>query len=221
MDGSESSQRHGRSIEGRRGRSCGAWQSDAVIVHLLGLPGTGKYTVAQALGLHAADVGETFVVVDNHLTSLPVLEVVGADGVAPLDAGVWDLVGEIREVVYRAIEELAPPERSFVFTNVLVESDPRNKAVVDRLKRLAQVRASRYVAVMLVCDEAELRRRVVGSDRSVRRKWVDPDAVIQFAHRETLVRPSGEVMDIDVTTLSAAEAAIEIVRRLTLGETAP
>lgn len=198
-----------------------AWQSDAVIVHLLGLPGTGKYTVAQALGLHAAGVGETFVVVDNHLTSLPILEVVGADGVAPLDAGVWDLVGEIREVVYRAIEELAPTERSFVFTNVLVESDPRSKAVVERLKRLAQVRAGRYVAVMLACDEAELRRRVVGPDRSVRRKWVVPDAVAEFARQETLVRPSGEVLDIDVTELSPAEVAVEIFRQLTIGETAP
>jgi len=190
-------------------------------MHLLGLPGTGKYTVAQALGRHAAGVGEAFVVVDNHLTSLPVLEVVGADGVAPLDDGVWDLVGEIREVVYRAIEELAPTERSFVFTNVLVESDPRSGAVVERLKRLAQVRSCRYVAVMLACDEVELRRRVVGSDRSVRRKWVDPEAVVQFARQETLVRPSGEVVNIDVTALSPAEVAVEIFRQLAIGEIAP
>lgn len=202
-------------------REGGAWQSEAVIVHLLGLPGTGKYTLARALSQHAARVGDTFVVVDNHLTSRPVLEVVGADGLAPLDPGVWGLVGEIREVVYRAIEQLAPAERSFVFTNVLIESDPRSNAVVDRLKRLSQTRSSRYVAVMLACDEAELRRRVVSSDRSVRRKWIDPDAVAQFAARETLVRPSGEVVDIDVTALSPADAAIEIFRQLTLGESAP
>lgn len=201
-------------------RNFGVWQSDAVIVHLLGFPGTGKYAVAQALSGHAIGAGDTFVVVDNHLTSLPVLEVVGADGVAPLDAGVWDFVGEIREVVYRAIEELAPAERSFVFTNVLVESDPRSEAVVDRLKRLAQTRSSRYVAVMLACDETELRRRVVGPDRSVRRKWVDPDAVAEFARQEALVRPSGEVVDIDVTALSPAEVAVEIYRQLTLGESA-
>ncbi len=161
------------------------------------------------------------VVVDNHLTSLPVLEVVGADGVAPLETGVWDFVGEIREVVYRAIEELALADRSFVFTNVLVESDPRSTAVVDRLKRLARKRSCRYVAVMLVCDEAELCRRVVKPDRAARRKWVDSDAVARFAREETLVRPSGDVVDIDVSALSPAEVAADIFWRLAFETTAP
>lgn len=195
-----------------------AWQSRSVIVHLLGWPGTGKYTVAHALSRHAASVGHRLVVVDNHLTSLPVLEVVGADGIAPLDARVWDLVGEIREVVHRAIEQLAPAGCSFVFTNVLVESDPMSDAVVERLKRLAQTRSDRYVPVMLACDEAELRRRAVGSDRSVRRKWIDPDAIVDFIRRETLLRPSGEVVDLEITATSPSHAAVEIFRLLTLGE---
>lgn len=188
-------------------------------MHVLGLPGTGKLTVAQALAQHAGGLGRRFVVVDNHLTSLPVLDVVGADGVSPLDPGVWEFVGEIREVVYRAIEELGSADTSFVFTNVLVESDPRSEAVVERLKRLAQVRSTGYVAVMMSCDYDELRRRVVGHDRAFRRKWVDPDAVVRFANEEKLVRPDGEVVDIDVTALSPAEAATDIFRRLT-GKTA-
>lgn len=189
-------------------------------MHVLGLPGTGKLTVAQALAHHAGGLGHRFAVVDNHLTSLPILDVVGADGVSPLDPGVWEFVGEIREVVYRAIEELGSADTSFVFTNVLVESDPRSEAVVERLKRLAQVRSTRYVAVVLACDDDELRRRVVGLDRAVRRKWVDPDAVARFASEEKLVRPDGEVVDIDVTALSPAEAAADIFRRLTTGKTA-
>lgn len=112
-----------------------------VIVHLLGWPGVGKLTVARAIASRAATYGAAFVVVDNHLTSLPVLEVVSADRVRPLPSGVWDLVGEIREVVYRAIEVLSSPDSSFVFTNVLVESEPRSEAVVDRLRGIALARS--------------------------------------------------------------------------------
>lgn len=135
---------------------------------------------------------------------------------SPIDASVWDYVGEIREVVYRAIEEMSPTNTSFVFTNVLVESDQRSRGVVERLQRLAAARSTDYVAIMLTCDERQLRERVADPDRLRRRKWVDPGAVVEFARMETLVRPDG-VIDIDVTTQSPDQSAVQILRQLGVG----
>lgn len=85
-----------------------------MIVHLLGFPGVGKYSVAAALTRLAGDVGSVIVLVDNHLSSNVVLSVIDADGVADLPDDVWDRVGEIREVLYTTIEETSPPDWSFV-----------------------------------------------------------------------------------------------------------
>ncbi len=178
-----------------------------MIVHLLGFPGVGKSTIARALATQAKSAGVKLVVVDNHQTSNVVLGVVQADGVHAVPPGVWARVAEIREIQYRAIEELSPPEWSFAFTNVLVESDPMSSIVIARLTDLALARSTNYVPVMLNCNPLELRRRVPSPDRVGRHKWIDPDAVAAFASSERLVRPSSPTIDVDVTDLSIDESA--------------
>lgn len=185
-----------------------------MIVHLLGFPGVGKHTTARALSARAEAVGYKIVVIDNHLTSNPVLSVIDADGVRELPVGVWDRVGEIREVLYRAIEDLSPPEWSFVFTNVLVASDPRSPAVIERMERLASARSTRYIPVMLRCDTEELLRRVTAANRAERLKWIDPLGVAAFVATEVLLRPRTEILDLDVTDLAPDDTASEILRHL-------
>ena len=70
--------------------------SDTTVFHLLGHPGVGKFTVARALAARARAEGTPLIVVDNHLTSLPILAVLDHDGSSALPEGTWDLVGEIR-----------------------------------------------------------------------------------------------------------------------------
>lgn len=183
-----------------------------MILHLLGFPGTGKSTVARAMCAHAEAEGRRLVVVDNHLTSNPVLSIIDADGVRDLPDGVWDRVRKIREVVYQAIEELSPDDWSFVFTNVVVRSDPHVPALFERLERLAIARSTTYVPVVLHCDTAELRRRVPSPERALRHKWVDPDGVESFVANEELIRPKATVFDVDVTKLTAPESAARILR---------
>lgn len=178
-----------------------------MIVHLLGFPGVGKSTIARALVAHANSAGVRLVVVDNHQTSNVVLEVVEADGVQALPTGVWERVAEIREIQYRSIEELSPPDWSFAFTNVLVESDPMSPIVIARLTKLASARSTRYVPVIVRCNPVELRRRVSSPDRVGRHKWIDPDAVEAFARSEQLLRPPDLTIDVDVTELSIDESA--------------
>lgn len=140
---------------------------------LLELPGASKFTIARALAQHAEKAGETVAIVDNHLTSLPVLEAVGGSG------------------------------------------------VVELLKGLARELFCPYVSEILECDEAELRRRVVRTDRAARREWVDSNADARFVREETWARPSGDVVDIDGSAFSPAEVAADIFGRLTFETTAP
>lgn len=181
-----------------------------MIIHLLGFPGVGKYTVARALSARAEARGHRIVVVDNHQTSNAILSVIDADGVRELPAGVWDRVGEIREAVYQAIEDLSPPDWSFVFTNVVVKSDPEGVEVIERLRRLALARATGYFPVTLHCATEELLRRVPAAARAERMKWIDPAGVKAFVATEELLRPESEILDLDVTDLAPNDSASQI-----------
>lgn len=184
-----------------------------MIIHLLGYPGVGKYTVGRALCARAVAADQPMVLIDNHLTGNAVLAAIGADGVSDIPARAWDHVRDIRAIVYRAIEELAPPTRAFVFTNVVPEADAAGAVTIEQLQRLASARDARYVPVMLHCAPDELRRRVAAPGRSDRHKWIDPDGVHEYTQRRVLLRPDG-VFDLDVTELSPDDSASRILEHL-------
>jgi hypothetical protein len=122
---------------------------------------------------------------------------------------VWTYVTEIRDVVLRAVRDLAPPETSFVFTNVVVEGDGSDP--ISRMRRLADDRDARYVPIVLHCSAEERRRRVVAPERRERRKWVEPEEVTAFVERSTLVRPGGvEVLDVDTTDQTPEQSSAAV-----------
>jgi hypothetical protein len=182
------------------------------ILHLIGYPGVGKYTIATELARQADATGTRLVVVDNHLTSNVIFAVLPVDGVQPLPPTVWDRVGEIRETLLRTIEELSPPDWSFIFTNVLTQHAPADASVVDRLISLAANRNSSYIPVRITCQTDELVRRVPRADRHTNRKWIDPEGVRDFVEStELLVINHPLVMDLDVTSTSPEIAATRIL----------
>jgi hypothetical protein len=179
------------------------------IVHLIGFPAAGKYTVAKAL---VDSVGRGCVLMDNHATGNLILSILDLDGVNPIPNPVWDRVGEVRDVVYRTIEDMSPPRWSFVFTNVLIADDPGDEAVVVRLAALAAASDRLYLPVRLHCDLAELLARVPISERAARHKWSDPHAVQAFVQRVELVDAAGhDPIDVDTTTGSPAESVQAIL----------
>ncbi|MEO5838273.1 MAG: hypothetical protein ABIQ73_24295 [Acidimicrobiales bacterium] len=113
------------------------------IVHLIGYPAAGKLTIARAIAQAARDDGRRFVVVDNHHTANVIFAVHDVDGVRALPAGVWDRVREVREAVFRSIDELSPRDWSFVFTNVLLEDDPADTGTNRRGAAASPLRRSR------------------------------------------------------------------------------
>ena len=179
------------------------------IIHLIGYPATGKFTVAKAVVAAARAGGTLAVLVDNHASGNLILSVLDGDGTSRLPPVVWERVAEIREIVYRTIEDLSPPDRSYVFTNVLKAGDPRDEAVVERLAGLAAARGAAYLPFRLTCEVDALLARVPDPDRRARHKWIDPGAVRAFIDDTELVDLSPHhALDVDTTT-SPPEASAQ------------
>jgi hypothetical protein len=170
------------------------------IVALIGFAGTGKYTIGREL---CERTGARLI--HNHLINNPIFAVVNADGVAPLPAGVWDRVKEIRSTVYQAIRELSPPEMSFVITMELRESNPLDHLAFDDLAELATARQSRFVPIRLICGVEELCRRVADPERITLLKSISPElARKKSLEEEVLNPPHPNLRTLDVTKRTAS-----------------
>ena len=187
----------------------------AAIVHLIGFPAAGKYTIACELARQAAADGHTMVVVDNHHINNVIFELLDIDGVKDLPEDVWDHVRPVRRAVMDAIEHLGPPDWSYVFTNVLLADKPSDVEKIPRMADFASRTGRAFLPVRLLCDVDELEARIVTPERRDRLKWIDPIGLRGLVTTRPLVdvpRESG--LEIDVTSRPAAEVATEILQRL-------
>lgn len=179
------------------------------VVFINGYPGSGKYTIARAL---ARKSDTHFVVVDSHHVNNTIFSVL--DTTAPMPAEAWHYIAGVREHVLHAIEELAPPSWSFVFTNYRAERIVEHVAAVERLRAVADRRGSQFVSVTLHCEPGELKRRIANRDRADRLKIVDPARLDAYFGTE-LVRPDAAItIELDVTELAPEDAAARILARL-------
>ena len=179
------------------------------VVYLIGFPAAGKFTIAKALAERAPS---KFVVVDNHHINNTIFAVIGTDGVSALPPTVWSLVAQVRDAVISAIEELGPPDWSYVFTNVLIAGEER---FVTELREMAERRGSTFVPVRLHCETDELARRIVSPERKVRLKWIDADGLRSYVATKTLVEVTdATALDLDVTEVAPDAAADRILQHL-------
>jgi hypothetical protein len=166
--------------------------------------------VANSVARLADRQGRRVVVVDNHLSGNPVLSVLDLSERGPSPEA-WGLVYEIREIVVRAIEEHSPADWSFVFTNVLTVGGDSDVDAVDRLRRLATARRSRYVPVVLTCDVDELARRAVAAGRAEQHKVTDAELIRAYVAARQLHHPDDATV-LDVTSVPADDTAAAVLR---------
>jgi predicted kinase len=187
------------------GRSHGCRPS---LIYLLGHPGVGKYTVAREIArLNGA------VVIDNQLINHPILVLLKWDAVSDLPSGTMDRAAPIREAVFSALDEIAPRHLSYVLTNVLDDTE-EDRAVYDRVKRIAARRGSTFLPVLLRCERDEQLRRVTSPERIARFKIADPEKVEGLMRSARLFVPDDpELLEVDMTHLAPEDAAAEVVRR--------
>lgn len=176
-------------------------------IYLLGMPGTGKYTVAQDIAARAG-----FRIVDNHLINNPIFTVVRVDGKTALPRDVWKHAGDIGRVVFECIRTLSPPEFSFVLTNALYNDQPEDHAWFAEIEALAACRKALFVPVRLtLSDKEEHRRRITDPKRDLRMKEIDPSGADRYAAREVLIPNHPHLLSLDVTRQTAAEVSEKIL----------
>ena len=178
-------------------------------IHLIGYPGTGKYTIAREIK-RLAD----FRLVDNHLINNPVFTVARIDGKTALPPQVWENTGKIWRVVLDSIRDLSPAHFNFIFTNALFDTDPDDRAWFEEIRDFVDARGGIYIPVRLeIVDNAEHRKRITAEGRNERFKATDPDGPERFRTRGAILSiDHPHCLTLDVTTLPPAAAAEQILQ---------
>jgi hypothetical protein len=181
----------------------------STLFHLIGFPGTGKYTIAHAMRSRLEAAGQPGRVVDNHYVNNVILGLLEPGAGVPDEA--WARCGEVWKPVLRTVETLSPPSWWFIVTNYLVD-DRADREWIDRVAAVAAHRGSAYVPVRLTCAREELLRRVTGPARRDRRKITDPALLERLLDTTPLLTPAGpSTLTLDVTHLSPDAAAGRIL----------
>ncbi|MBL8581040.1 MAG: AAA family ATPase [Rhizobiaceae bacterium] len=173
------------------------------MVHINGWPGSGKLTIGRKLaGMIDARM------VDEHLISAP------ADMLfSRRETLNRTLRIDIRKAVFSHILR-APRAMSFVFTDSLADH-PQDAATFENYRELAERRRARLVAVVVDCSEEENLRRLKLQARDERKKFTDPKRMRKLRDEHKLLRSERvELVEIDVTRLSAEQAAEAIAKGL-------
>ena len=177
------------------------------VYQLLGFPGTGKYTVAQAMVGQLAARGEPAALLDNHATANLIWSLVPRE--RRFDADVMARLAELRNVLWDAAAELTSPTHSLILTNFLPPGRP--PTALDRHRELAQQLGLPLVAVVLHCDPDEVISRISNPDRAERLKLVDPARARELMSLPLTLPSWPELVDLDVTGVSPAEAATRVI----------
>lgn len=182
------------------------------ILHLIGAAGTGKFTIAKEIAQRAP-----FRVIDNHLVSNPVFSVLDLDGRSPIPHTVRTYTDRIWRVVLDAMLHLSRPEKNFIFTNVLLQGHDDDRQRLSAIRDLARARGSRYIPVRLyITDIAEHKKRITCPARLAHMKTTDP-VMAETAAREAVIAVDDPLLlDLDVTHLSAGDAAEKILQHVVL-----
>ncbi|KKB12069.1 hypothetical protein VE25_09240 [Devosia geojensis] len=180
---------------------------NGTIIYLIGHYGVGKLTIARQIC--AMTDARLF---DNHLANNVIFSLIRADGKTPLPGRVWDFIGAIRDQAVAAIEELTPPEISFVLTNALIEGDPVDLATYEQIVGLADRRGSVFVPVLLTASDEAHAMRIPSPEREERLKHTDAaSAERKRRHTRLLAVDHPNRLDLDTTDLLPQQAARIII----------
>ena len=183
---------------------------NGAIIYLIGFSGCGKLTIARAIQARV-----DCIVAHNHLINNVIFSLIDADGKSKLPKAVWENVKRVRSAAFDTIRDLAKPGRTFVLTNTLVDGDAEDAEWFQDVVQLARERNALFLPVRLTISPEELARRVVSPGRAEQFKATDPVIAFKQANQSQVLKPQGhDVLELDITAMTADAAAGRIVERL-------
>ncbi len=180
-----------------------------LIIYLTGKPGVGKYTISQEL---AKNYG--FIICDNQLVNNPIFELLQYDGYAKIPEFAWQAIAKIRNSVFEFL--IQSKENSYVLTNCLAETKGDRK-LYEQVKQMASARGSLFVPVQLQINKEEHLKRLTKTERLKRWKSIDPKDAED--HGELLSISHPNFLELEITNLSAEDAALEIMEHINMVKT--
>jgi hypothetical protein len=189
---------------------------NGAFIYLIGFAGCGKFTIAQAIRARY-----DCILVDNHHINNVIFSLIDPDGKTKLPEKIWENTRRVRSAVLDTIRDLAKPGRSFIFTNELYDGEELDRRLFMEIVDLACHRGGIFLPVRLTMEPLELARRVVSPGRAERLKAIDPQAALIKAQNREVFRPHGfDFLEMDVTGITAEEAAERILVDLRRTQTA-
>jgi adenylylsulfate kinase-like enzyme len=175
--------------------------ADTVMIYLVGLAGTGKYTIAKAIATQY-----DYKVVDNHLLSNPLYSLLPKGGAKNPPEGTSDKIQRIRNVVFEFMRE--DLKSNYVLTNQLLENKYHHE-IYQQVLTLASKRKSLFIPVTLTVSKEERAKRIVQADRAARFKITDVQETYKPPRAIKLQHPN--LFTLDVSDLTPSEAAKKIM----------
>lgn len=170
--------------------------ASAPILHINGWAGSGKRTIAAAL---AAQTGARLI--DNHALLNPVQALYDRD--SPRAPGFRQA---LRDLIFAELRTL-PDDTKLIFTDALAD-DTYCRGLFDDVRSLATDKCASLTSVILEIEASENIRRLTDTARAPLRKLRDPDVLHHLRQTEQLLEgPADQTLHLDVTTLSAQDAA--------------
>ena len=170
------------------------------IIYLIGDPGVGKQTIAKEI-----QKKQSFTLVDNHSYTNAIFSI--SKNYSHPKHEEYRL--KVRNIVLEAMGEICPKGESFIFTNVI--SLGEETSYYKPVENLANTRRSLFIPVMLLCEMKENQKRIANPFRKKFLKTINPEVVQQIANLGLPEIEHPNLLRLDVTKLSAAEAALQII----------
>ena len=168
-----------------------------MIVHICGMPGVGKFTIAKHLKMLMSAR-----LIDNHLF------VDLAESVCDRDE---DYIPFLKDITALSFSRLAARKKDgcIIFTNALAAELPEDAERLENVRLLATSMGLPFIPVLITCAQDENSKRLVTEDRSIKGKLRNPEVLDDILSKYTPAHnpQHPNALMLDTTNLDARTAA--------------